>query len=388
MNNRWLILGVLFLARLTMAFQFQSIAALSPFVSDAYGVGLAEIGFLIGLYLAPGVIVAIPGGAVAARFGDKRVVGASLGLMALGAVMVLLAPGWGWLIAGRVVAGIGGVIVNIVMTKMLVDWFAGREVSTALAIFVNSWPIGIALALLVLPLVATSAGLAAAWTLIVGVIAAGLVLFALGYRPPDGAEERSGKIAVSSLPILALICASLVWAFYNAGLAMVFSFGPEVLVARGWTLAEAGKLVSAFMVVFSVFLPFGGVIADRTGRRDAVIVLSMASYFALLLMALPMPVWAVWGITLAVAALFGGAAGPIMSLPSAVLRPQARAFGMGVFFSIYYGAMMVAPTLAGSLAEGSGQPALAITLGAGLIALGIGALTLFRAVARRPVAMA
>ena len=48
-------------------------------------------------------------------------------------------------------AGIGGVIMNVLMTKMVADWFTGKEISTAMAIFVNSWPIGIAISLLMLP---------------------------------------------------------------------------------------------------------------------------------------------------------------------------------------------------------------------------------------------
>ena len=49
MPNRWSILGVLFLARLTMSFQFQSVAVLSPLLDDSYGVSIADIGLLIGL---------------------------------------------------------------------------------------------------------------------------------------------------------------------------------------------------------------------------------------------------------------------------------------------------------------------------------------------------
>lgn len=52
MTTRWLILFVRFSARMTMGFQFQSIPALSPFLAESYAVDLAEIGFLIGLYLA------------------------------------------------------------------------------------------------------------------------------------------------------------------------------------------------------------------------------------------------------------------------------------------------------------------------------------------------
>ena len=74
MINRWTILFVLFFARTVMAFQFQSVAALSPFIVDSLAISIADIGILIGLYLGPGVLVAIPGGTIAARFGDKRVV--------------------------------------------------------------------------------------------------------------------------------------------------------------------------------------------------------------------------------------------------------------------------------------------------------------------------
>ncbi len=127
---RWRILAVLFAARAAMAFQFQAVAALSPVMMDRFAVGLAETGLILGLYLAPGMIVALPGGALGQRFGDRQVVTAGLGLMALGGVMMALGQGWALHLAGRLVAGVGGVLLNVLMTKMVVDWFRGREIST------------------------------------------------------------------------------------------------------------------------------------------------------------------------------------------------------------------------------------------------------------------
>jgi hypothetical protein len=49
--------------RAAMAFQFQSVAAVAPLLSREFGVSLADIGILIGLYFAPGVALALPGGA-------------------------------------------------------------------------------------------------------------------------------------------------------------------------------------------------------------------------------------------------------------------------------------------------------------------------------------
>ena len=83
-------------------------------------------------------------------------------------------------------------------------------------------------------------------------------------------------------------------------------------------------------------------------------------------------------------ALFAFAAGPIMSLPSTVLAPQARAFGMGVFFSIYYAVMMVAPGLAGGLAESLGDRSIVFALGAAMATFCIVALALFRRAEARP----
>jgi MFS family permease len=378
--NRWLILCVLFFARFTMAFQFQSIGALSPLIAENYSAGLADIGLLIGLYLAPGVIVAIPGGAVAGRFGDKRVVALGMTMMLIGGTVPGLVSDWNMLVASRLLAGAGGVILNVVMTKMLFDWFVGREISTAMAIFVNSWPVGIAISLFTLPLFAEAHGLAPAWWAVIWVILAGLLLLLLFYRPPSGAAVATTRIRASQLPVYALVLASTIWALYNTALAMVFSFGPALLNEQGWTPTAAGSAIGAFMVVFSVALPVGGVLADRTGHRDAIIFVSLASFAVLMPFVPYLSPAAITLVFLIVGGLFALAAGPIMTLPSAILSPQSRTFGMGVFFSVYYGAMMVAPRIAGGMADRAGNAGVAFFVGAVMSVASIGALALFRRV--------
>ena len=72
MHNRWFMRAVLFAVRLTKGFQFQSVAAVAPLLGRDFGVGLADIGILIGQYFTPGVARALPGGAIGQRFGDKE----------------------------------------------------------------------------------------------------------------------------------------------------------------------------------------------------------------------------------------------------------------------------------------------------------------------------
>src|SRR5438552_8323124 len=87
-QKRWLMLAVLFLARTTMALQFQTVASTGPLLRDALSIDFAALGTLIGLYMLPGVVIALPGGMVGQRFGAKRVVLAGLVLMALGGAIM------------------------------------------------------------------------------------------------------------------------------------------------------------------------------------------------------------------------------------------------------------------------------------------------------------
>lgn len=384
MPYRWLILFVLFVARTTMAFQYQSVAALSPSISESYLASLSDIGLLIGLYLGPGVIVAFPGGALAARFGDRRVVGFSLVVMMIGGSMMAYGDDWEVLLLGRVLAGIGGVVINVVMTKMLVDWFSGHEIGTAMGIFIGSWPIGIALALAVLPGLATSGGLVLGWLGVVCFVALALALFAIFYRPAPGSEAAATTVRVRSFPVGPLLTAALIWALFNTALAMVFGFGPLLLSERGFEAMSASSIISLFTLMVGLGVPLGGFLSDRFGVNPVVL-------FSLVGSAVFLPVLTVVPNELSLAVfsvsglVMGLAAGPIMTMPSQVLRPEARAFGMGVFFSIYYAVMMVGPAIGGKVADMQGWAGAALLLGSLMLGASIVLLAVFRQTRPAPV---
>jgi hypothetical protein len=67
MQNRWVVLSIVVVARIAMAFQFQSTAAVGPFLVADLGLTYAELGTLVGLYLLPGAVLAMPGGFLGAR---------------------------------------------------------------------------------------------------------------------------------------------------------------------------------------------------------------------------------------------------------------------------------------------------------------------------------
>ena len=126
LEARWLALAVLPAARTSMGFQFQSLASAAPPLVADLGLGYAEVGSLIGLYFLPGVALALPGGLLGRRFGDTRVVAFGLALMAVGGALAGLAEGYGTLAAARLLSGLGAVLLNVLMAKMVADWFAGN----------------------------------------------------------------------------------------------------------------------------------------------------------------------------------------------------------------------------------------------------------------------
>jgi MFS family permease len=362
-RNRWAILAVLFAVRATMAFQFQSVAAVAPLLGSEFGVGLADIGVLIGLYFAPGVALALPGGAIGQRFGDKTTVLGALILMLAGSVVMALAGAWSIQIAGRLIAGAGGVILSVQMTKMLTDWFAGKEISTAMAIFVNSWPAGVALSLLVLPSIGTVYGVGAVHLGVAASIGCGIVVLATLYRPPaDAAVTSAAPVRLDRNAAIAVLAAGLIWGLFNVGFAVIFSFGPSMLVERGWSIAAAGSTISIVLWMAVGSVPLGGFLADRTKRPEWFLV-GGCVVFALLMLALPRSD-AVIPIVVALGLVCGQPAGPIMSLPARVLQPGTRAIGMGLFYTVFYACMMLGPVIGGACAKWTGSADAAFDFGA------------------------
>jgi MFS family permease len=369
-QQRWNVLTLLFIVRLSMAFQFQSVASMSPALMKEYGVGLGDIGFLISLYLAPGIVIALPGGEIGRRFGDKRVVLFGLALMTAGGLAMAFAPGWGGQVAGRIVAGIGGVLLNVLMSKMVTDWFVGKEIATAMAIFVNSWPAGIALCLFLVPAIVAAKGIASALLLTAAFCLLGFVLLAALYRSPP--QTGSGAAAAPaawphSSAIRAVVAAGCIWGLFNAAVGMVFGFGTTMLVERGWGLAAAGSATSLVLWLVSVSVPIGGVVADRTGKHIAIMLIGFALFAVALLIAARTD--AVIPAFVALGLVGGLSAGPIMSLPARVLAPQLRAVGMGIYFTLFYLFVVSAPIVAGSLSSRIGTAAAAFDFGALMLAL-------------------
>src|SRR5262249_30957981 len=381
---RWLILAVLFMARTAMGFQFQAVAALSSFVVADLKIDYAGLGLLIGLYLLPGVAIAYPGGLLGQYFGDKRIAILGMALMIAGGLATAVTDDFAAVAAGRVVSGGGAVLLNVLLTKMTTDWFIGREIGTALAVLVSSWPVGIGIALIILPRLAVHASAATAFASTAAAAAAALTLIALIYRtppatapaPPDGKGRARLSLAEISLASLA----GAVWMLFNVGYILVVSFAPALLTSRGLTAQDAGLVTSVVAWTLIVTIPLGGLLIDRLGHASAVMI---ASFILFGLGAALVPAAPSLALMTFVGAVAGLPCGAMMVLPGEVLRPQNRSAGMGVFYTWYYVGMAVLVPAAGVLRDASGSAGAPLWFAGALVLAAMAVLLLFRLFQRR-----
>jgi MFS family permease len=289
-----------------------------------------------------------------------------------------------WLLAagGRIVSGAGAVLVNMQLAKIVTDWFAERDLATALGFMLSSWPLGIWLGLATLGAVASAATWRAA--ILVSTLAAALafLLVLLGYRDPAAAPARVPAArrwwSITGRETRLVMLAGIAWATLNAGFVLYLSFGPTLLLERG-AEPKSANLTVGWASLLSIFTaPLGGALLDRARRRDTVLVLGLAGPAAAcgaLALGGPATLWSVL-LGLLIAPVAG-----VVALAGEAVSPPSRSTGFGLFYTVFYAGMTLAPAVAGYLVDVGGGAA-ALWLAAGLWLSALPALWLFRMLQR------
>ena len=377
--GRWRALALLTLARASMGFQFQSAASVAPFLAREFGLDNAQIGLLVGLYLLPGIAVALPGGMLGARFGDRRVVLFGLGLMSAGGAWLALADDYAGAAAARLLSGTGAVLLNVLLTKMVADWFEERERVFAMSVLVNAWPIGICLALFTLGPIAEARSSGVALSTAVLFAALGLATLLAGYRDPPIVASVRTDLSLSAFPRREwglLLLSSLPWTLYNGAYAVILAFLPLYLLKEGYGIAVAGSVIGVNTLLVIASVQAGGFWAKQARNPDVVAYTGLVLYAASLCAMLLLPGTLLW---IAIAGLVGGlAAGILVSLPTEILRPEVRAQGMGIFYTVYYAGNALYPPVAGWLADSTGKASAPVWFAAASVLVCVPAIALLR----------
>ena len=380
--SRWTVLWVIFIARTSMGYQFQSIGSVGPILIEHLVIDFAMLGTLIGLYKFPGLFLAYPSGLIGRRFGLKSIAVLGLFLMALGGFITAYSDSYSLISTGRIIAGTGAVLFNVLSAAIIANWFADKELTLAMAIHVNSWPFGIALGLATQAILLEATSLKVMMLFTALFCAAGWLLLLLTDANPRPRQTPAspGQTAASSgfggRAFFLVTLAAMVWLFFNAGLILVVGFAPAFLVAQGLSVSESGFIASIGTWLGIATIPIAGYMIQRWGRSNEAMIVFLIGGGCI---AALIPWVDAWFLMFALFGLIAWTpAGPIVALPVAHLKPENRGIGMGVFFSYYYVGIGLFPALAGWIRDITGSPGAPITFAGTLFIVALVFLGLFR----------
>jgi len=270
-NYRWAVLFASFFTFVAFAFVFQLVPPLLMNIREDFGVGEAESGLLMSMVMVPGIFLALPVGFVVNKYGFRLLGFVSTLLVTLGSLTTASATTFATALLGRFILGVGGALIIVGMPTVIPQWFSHKDLGKAMGIFGTNMP------------VATIAAFPIATVLMqkfdwhypfyVGTILAILssIIFAAIIREgplkgePKSTSAEEVKHALKNVEVWKV---SLVWMFFNITAIAFLSWAPTLFQTfRDLEPLYASLLASVLMYAAVLFVPFFGLMSDRTGRR-------------------------------------------------------------------------------------------------------------------------
>ncbi|MGG1943330.1 MFS transporter [Trinickia sp. NRRL B-1857] len=131
MNSRWTALAVIFFSFVQFTLNWFDVVPTFSGVATEMHLTPAQIGMIVGLFIAGYGVAHIPGGMIAEAFGLRFAMLLGIAIETGGAVVSAQAGGYEVLLVGRFLCGIGGSIYLGSAIGLTAAWFRNNELATA-----------------------------------------------------------------------------------------------------------------------------------------------------------------------------------------------------------------------------------------------------------------
>ena len=145
-RGRMQVLGICCMSILLVSLDNTIVNVALPTIHRDLGASLSQLQWTVDAYTVVLATLLILCGSIADRIGRKRVFAMGLGLFSIGSLLCSAAPSPGWLIAFRMVQGLGGSMLNPVAMSIIRNVFTDPR-ERAQAIGVWGGVVGISMAL-------------------------------------------------------------------------------------------------------------------------------------------------------------------------------------------------------------------------------------------------
>ncbi len=284
---RWVVLGVFMLVNLMIQMLWISYAPITSLAAGYYGVSDLAIGMLAMTFMIAFIPLSLPAAWAIDTRGFRPAVGFGVVLMGVFAVVRGLAgANYTLVLVGTVGLAVAQPFLMVAWTKAPANWFAPRERATAVGLITLASMAGIAVGMVLTPVLADAMSIATL-QLVYGLAAAASAVAFLALareRPatppcPPGMEERALMLdglrhALTVKPFLITLgVAFIVMSAFNG----VTTWVEEIVRPRGFSTTDAGTMGALMLVAGIVGAVVLSAISDRRGRRIPYAVVALAA---------------------------------------------------------------------------------------------------------------
>lgn len=340
--HRWRVLASAMVSFFAVGMTFFAVPPLIPTLRAVFALSNLSIGLLMGAIAVPAIALSIPLGAALDRWPPRAAGLAGLAAMLVGAVTFAAAPGFAWLLAARLIFGIGGLLINLLLARLISVAFAGRELALAMGLFTGVYHAGMIVLFSLHPWLEVNLGWRGELGLLAALVVVAIPLHVLAVPRSLPAGEGRRKPGVSGPLPGPLAALGVSWMLYFVGFAALLTFAPE------WAGGGASGLLVTSVITWIAMVgtPLAGAAIDRVGRPQvwaAASVGLMAATLALMASG-AVPAIAAMAMLGVVAAVAPPA---FYSLPARLVPPERVGFAFGFITALSNLGAVIGPALAG-----------------------------------------
>ena len=359
----WILIAVVLLLFGTAVASSQyKVPVIMTQITQQFGMTDSSASWLMSIFTFVGIILAIPTGALAKKFGPKILLIAASAILLVGSIIGIAATDGTMLIVSRGVEGVAFILVTICGPLAVQKYVAPEKIGSATGIWALWVCLGSVVGGVVTPTVSATLGFVGVWMVYAVFAAIFAVLVAVVVKFNDGApdspvqassEQVEPKVSYAELfkPNTLLYFAGFL--LFNMVLLAMLSFSPTGMQIQGIDPTLSGFLSTLPMLLAVISSPLFGSLSDKLGRCKPLYIialLSMGPCAFLLLTGTGMQLW--------IGAVIMGLVGmgvPVICLtayPKVLGKPELMSIGMGFLMLIQslgqFLGTFVSPMLLGS----------------------------------------
>ena len=277
---RWVVFAVAATAFFLVNYNWNTVATLLDLIPD---LALSETQFGL-LYTAPtlsGILVSIPGGMLADRYGIRRVLGMALVLTTVGCLLRVWATNFGSMFAYNFLMGVGLGFLFALQPKLVGLWFPPRQVGLATGLYMMAMGVGMALGLATGPMYPTWESAFLYPGIAVAVIA--VLWIVLGRDRPAGVPAIETELVGFKEGMARALRSRNMWfvntAQFLVGVLILAYIGslPYLLTELKGMTEESASIISALAVIgFTIGTVFWPLVSEWLGIRNPIFMVTMA----------------------------------------------------------------------------------------------------------------